>query len=264
MNRIGCGKRHACSSIAGAVRKLAEATKQLDQWKEPIKRLTNVDWEVPRGFTVEEITLLVPNDSNWDFPSCPPGVWRLIAVAPFMDVATSTRIGRWGDEPQRILVSAKTELDRIAKGKEDFFEKRGFADVKSFLRVADEGEPDFDDAEEGGGDLEDYRGLHAKLLWVEHAQGTTLWLGSPNLTERAWRTNAEIHARISIEPRGSAKSAAAAREGIESFLSMASAYSVSPQGQSEVEDDPLDLARTESCRAAYERKAKIVGELEER
>jgi hypothetical protein len=68
-----------------------------------------------------------------DFPSCLTGVRRLIAVAPFMDVATSTRIGRWGDDAERILISSNTELDRIAKGKEDHFEKRASAVMRFAL-----------------------------------------------------------------------------------------------------------------------------------
>jgi hypothetical protein len=232
-------------SIAGAVRKLAEETKQLDLWKGQIKRLTKVYWEVPRGLAVEEIRLLLPNEQNRDFPSCPSDVRRLIAVAPFMDVTTSKRIGAWGDDADRILVSSDTELDRIAKGKENFFKSRGFAAVKSLLRVDDEGEPASDDVEEDDGGLQKYRGLHAKFVWVEHSQATTMWLGSPNLTERAWKKNAEIYACIKIESRGSAKAAAAAREGVESFLSMATPYVVSPQNQVAGEEELLDVARTE-------------------
>lgn len=232
-------------SVANVAKKLAAEAGQGERWQEPLKRLRNVHWEVPRGLVIEEIALMLPQDANRDFPPCPQGVRRLIAVAPFLDVRTPHRVGKWGDDADRILVSTGTELNRISNGKADHFEKAGFSFVGDFPTVAEEGEQDVADIDEAGIDPQASSGLHAKFLWVEHAQGATMWLGSPNLTGRAWNRNAEIFARLSIESRGSAKAATAIKQGVESFLSMASEFSALPAKDSVDVDDPLELARNE-------------------
>jgi hypothetical protein len=232
-------------SVANVAKKLATATGQGEKWQGPLKRLGNVHWEVPRGLVVEEIALMLPQDVNRDFPQCPQGVRRLIAVAPFLDVRTPNRVGKWGDEADRILVSTGTELNRISNGKTDHFENAGFSFVGDFPTVAEEGEQDVADIDEAGIDPQASSGLHAKFLWVEHAQGATMWLGSPNLTGRAWTRNAEIFARLSIESRGSAKAATAIKQGVESFLSMASEFFALPAKASVDVNDPLELARNE-------------------
>lgn len=232
-------------SIAIVAKKLATEAGHAEKWREPLKRLRNVHWEVPRGLVVEEIVLMLPQDADRDFPPCPEGVRRLIAVAPFLDATTPKRVGRWGDDAERILVSTGTELNRIAKGKADHFENAGFGAVGDFPAVAEEGEQDVADIDEAGIDPQASSGLHAKFLWVEHAQGATMWLGSPNLTGRAWTRNAEIFARLSIESRGSAKAATAIKQGIERFLSMAPEFAALPAKNARDVDDPLELARNE-------------------
>jgi hypothetical protein len=132
-------------SIANVVKKLAAETHQTEKWQEPLKRLRNVHWEVPRGLVVEEVALMLPQDANRNFPPCPQGVRRLIAVAPFLDMRTPNRVGKWGDDAERILVSAGTELNRISNGKADHFENAGFSFVGDFPAVAEEGEQDVAD-----------------------------------------------------------------------------------------------------------------------
>jgi hypothetical protein len=158
---------------------------------------------------------------------------------------TPKRVGRWGDDAERILVSTGTELNRISKGKANHFEDAGFSFVGDFPAVAEEGEQDVADIDEAGIDPQTSSGLHAKFLWVEHAQGATMWLGSPNLTGRAWHKNAEIFARLSIESRGSAKAATAIKQGVESFLSMAPEFAALPAKITDDVDDPLELVRNE-------------------
>jgi hypothetical protein len=232
-------------SIANAARKLAAEAGEAAKWQQPLKRLRNVRWEVPRGLVVEEIALMLPQDANRDFPSCPQGVRRLIAVAPFLDAMTPKRVGKWGDDAERILVSTGTELNRISNGKAEHFENTGFSFVGDFPAIAEEGEQDVADIDEAGIDPQTSCGLHAKFLWVEHAHGATMWLGSPNLTGRAWNRNAEIFARLSIESRGSAKAAATIKQGVESFLSMAPEFAALPAKITDDVDDPLELARNE-------------------
>jgi hypothetical protein len=231
-------------AIAKVAFRLAEETGESERWKEPLRRLKNVHWQVPRGLVLEDIELMLPDDAARDFLPSPSGVRRLIAVAPFMDPQTTRRLGRWGDSAERLLVSTGLEMDRIAKGSDNFFKMRGFTDVRAFAVVADEGEQDVVEAGDGtSGDLEADCGLHAKFLWAEHAKGTTIWLGSPNLTERAWKRNAEIYARIDLDARS--KAAAEIRDGVKAFVAMAPAFSVSSvEGPSDVADQ-MEFARTE-------------------
>ncbi|WP_342712556.1 hypothetical protein AAFG13_15675 [Bradyrhizobium sp. B124] len=232
-------------SIASMAKKLAAEAGQSERWQDPLKKLRNVQWEVPRGLVVEEISLMLPQDADRDFPPCPPGVRRVIAVAPFLDVMTPKRVGTWGDDAERILVSTGTELNRTSKGKADYFEDNGFSFVGDFPAVAEEGEQDAIDIDEAGIDPQTSSGLHAKFLWAEHARGATMWLGSPNFTGRAWKKNAEIFARLSIESRGSAKAATAIKEGVESFVLMAPEFAALPAKTNDDLDDPLELARNE-------------------
>jgi hypothetical protein len=46
---------------------------------------------------------------------------------------------------------------------------------------------------------EEHAGLHAKIILARHKEQATLWLGSPNATERAWEKNYEIVARLSVQ-----------------------------------------------------------------
>jgi len=231
-------------SIADVAMKLANETGVGDRWKDPIKRLRNVYWKVPRGLVVEDIDLMLPNDTARDLPSCPSGLQKLIAVAPFMDVTTSARLGRWGDDAERVLISTGLELNRVANGRNEFFEKSGFADVRAVEAVADEGEQDVVDEPDGtASDVEISRGLHAKFLWAEHPGGATIWLGSPNLTQRAWKRNAEIYACIGIDSRS--KNAAEIRDGVAKFVDMAPAFAVSAANRPTGVAELMDFARTE-------------------
>jgi hypothetical protein len=64
--------------------------------------------------------------------------------------------------------------------------------------AADDGDVDLD---ETGDDqmIEVHRGLHAKLIWARGSKQDELWLGSANLTQRAWdgrNAEAVLHARV--------------------------------------------------------------------
>jgi hypothetical protein len=215
-----------------------------------LKKLREVQWEVPRGFDVQEVSLLTPEAKNRDLPAQPAQVRRLIAVAPFVNGTTLKRLGKWGNNAKRTLVSSTSELERVASGKTRPI--AGFAEVKQLALTPDEGQPAQEDDATAG--VEVHRGLHAKFLWVEHSHGTTLWLGSPNLTERAWKQNTEIYARVAIESRGSSKLVAAAKEGLEAFLLQTSKFNLSRLKNKSKKDDPLDEAHNEV--SAYLRKAK--------
>jgi hypothetical protein len=231
-------------SIANVAAKLAASTGVSEKWKDPIKRLKNVYWDVPRGLVVEDIDLMLPDETGREFPDCPPGLRKLIAVAPFMDVTTSGKVARWGDGAQRVLVSTGQEMNRLAAERSGFFEKQGFGDVRAFSSVVDAGEQDVVDQSDGSaGDIETSQGLHAKFLWAEHTGGATIWLGSPNLTQRAWKRNAEIFACVGAASRSNAL--AELRDGVEKFADMAPAFSVSAANEQTDADEQIDFARTE-------------------
>jgi hypothetical protein len=83
------------------------------------------------------------------------------------------------------------------------------------------------------------RGLHAKVVYVEHSQGRTLWLGSANATSRAWDgPNVEVIGALSV--------GAAVSCGLDAFLETGRIVEPStlPAPQSpEHEDELLEEAR---------------------
>ena len=75
---------------------------------------------------------------------------------------------------------------------------------------------DLDGADSGDNDHDpDARGLHAKFIWAQYKDRNILYLGSPNLTQRGWRSNAEVYAQI--ETSRDAAAAVALAEGFDAF-----------------------------------------------
>ena len=160
---------------------------------------------------------MLPDDTDRGLPPSPPKVRRLLAVAPFLDGGTLRRLRSWTDQT-RTLISTVPELGRLSNQRAK--------PLKGFELLALPGTPEENEAppDEDSAPLDaslDSRGLHAKLLWAEHAGGATLWLGSPNLTQRAWTRNAEAFAEVGVQLRGGAQAAKSLHEGLETFRNMA-------------------------------------------
>ena len=226
--------------------RLAEHADETARWQPLISELAQTRWNVPRGLTLRRIALMLPEDTDRGFPSSPSKVRRILAVAPFLDGRTVRRLRSWTDQT-RTLLSTAPELGKLSS-------KRA-KPLKGFelltlpgTREESEAPPDEDSAPLDAS--LDTRGLHAKLLWAEHAGGATLWLGSPNLTRRAWTRNAEAFAEIGVRLRGGAQAAKALYEGIETFRNMARPVDPEDLEDETPEDDDREALETARCQVA--------------
>jgi hypothetical protein len=161
---------------------------------------------------------------------------RLIAVAPFLDGQTVRRLSTWVD--RRELLSSAPELAQL--------NAQTSAPLDGFELLALPGAPEDGSATPEDGDATpevalEARGLHAKVLWAEHGGRATLWLGSPNLTQRAWRRNAEAYAEIGVDFRRNSPAATTLRDGIEAFRELARPVLPEELGPA-VGEDPVEEA----------------------
>jgi HKD family nuclease len=164
------------------------------------RELDRLQWKTPRGIRVEELGFWQPGQMR-ELPDPPARLKRLIVVSPFLDGSIIGKLGKWGDaDTERILVSTLPELQKLAPQVQ-----QPLAGFKNNLRyvdapVEDEVEADAEIAAGGADEEQESRGLHAKLVFAEHAAGRTLWVGSANATQRGWLgPNSEIIVRLSAD-----------------------------------------------------------------
>lgn len=188
----------------------------LKAWETHLPELRSRRWSMPTGLDVKKLAMGPFGESGTAFPRIPKEARRVIAVAPFVDPTTAAKIAKSGaDKCERILVSTTAQLGNFSE--KDWKKLEGLT-----CRVLPEtrygNEPDGEEEELIG---LDQVGLHAKFLLASQGREHTLWLGSPNLTQRAWGRNAECYAQVDLERRQSGKEVLA---GIDAFLSMTSPY----------------------------------------
>ena len=233
------GSRAGGQTLPGVDRlaaRLAEKAGKARVWRPLKSELANARWGVPKGLTVRRVELLLPGDAGRGILEPPPRTERLLAVAPFLDSQTVSRLGAW--VARRELLSSVPELAKL--------NSRTSAPLDGFELFALPGAPEDGSAPPEDGDATpeaavEARGLHAKVLWAEHGGRATLWLGSPNLTQRAWRRNAEAYAEIGVDFRRDSPAATTLREGIEAFLELARPVLPDELGTT-VGEDPVEQA----------------------
>lgn len=221
-------------------RRLAEAANAGREWKDAIKELRCVRWDVPRGLQIERLALLLPGDQARDLEPAPPRARGILAVSPFIDAWAAKRLlealpakrGANFEKPR--LISTEPFMVDVARASLAVLEKYktlSFS-VSEQDGKEDEVKPtDADDADDGP----EARGLHAKFIWIETPGRAELRLGSANLTRRGWQSNAEALAVVSVALPGGAV-AKALRAGLEAFEALSMPYT--PPS----EPDPLDAA----------------------
>lgn len=128
-------------------------------------------------------------------PRAPKGTTALVAVSPFADGTTLATLGRRAPH-ERSLLTTRATLDRV--GGQEQRPLQGFEGRLYVLQGADHDVPltheDHDDQM-----VLVERGLHAKLLLFRGETTDRLWLGSANLTQRAWGGgNAEVMAELEV------------------------------------------------------------------
>ena len=216
--------------------RLAAMAGEARSWRSLAAELADARWDVPRGLTVRRVDLMLPDDEGRGLPLAPGAMERLVAVAPFLDGGTLRRLRGWGGN--RELLSSVPELAGL--------NGQASAPLDGFRLLALPGAPEDGAAtpEEGDATADaamEARGLHAKFLWAEHAGGATLWLGSPNLTRRAWERNAEAFAELGVSLRRNPPAAQALFDGIEAFRELARPVEPEELGRA-VEADPVEEA----------------------
>ena len=235
--------------------RIAAQAGQEDAWRPLVRELGAARWEVPSGVTPRKVALMLPDDQGRGFPAPPADIERVVAVAPFLDQRSVARLASWTG--RKALVSNESELARLnAQPRAQF---NNFELLTLPFAPEDGSTPpeDGDTTEEASLDA---RGLHAKLIWAEHARRATLWLGSPNLTERAWDRNAEAYAEVDVGP-GTEQAARALRDGIEAFLEMARPLKAEDLSEAEkdVDEDALEDARAQVAARLSGRQLRAEG-----
>jgi len=159
-------------------------------------------WAVPRGCKVHSVRLL--QGEGRDLPETPAHLRKLIVVSPFLDGTVVNLLGRWGNSnTRRLLVSPRAQLSKLAH------QQGRPLDGFSELLYLDAPETDADHlageatsaATDSSDEEPESRGLHAKIIYAEHAKGRSMWVGSANATQRGWQgPNTEVVAEMSVPP----------------------------------------------------------------
>lgn len=193
--------------------------KDLQRWSSLGKTLVDAKWQVPIGLNVTEIRLLLPDAPGREMPKPPAELHRVLAVSPFLDVKAVAEVAGWGGEGVSCqLLSTNLALEKLAG--------QGRVSLSKFDTLLTLPAPEHEiilGTDSSGDDEQiaaDQLGLHAKILFAEHAKGSTMWFGSPNLSSRAWTRNAECYAKLHIQnPRSEAGKQLC--EGLDAFIELA-------------------------------------------
>lgn len=189
---------------------------KLKRWSECAAKLRTIRWQVRDGFAVSDLRLMLPEDPGRALPDPPDELHRLVAVSPFLDRAMLDTLQKW-----KLQGAGSWQLLSTRSALAGCLDASGAMPTTiSLLALA---EADLE-APAAPADSDDQAleasgiGLHAKMIYAEHATGTTLWLGSPNLTQRAWTRNAECVLRLEAMNK---HAIALLRDGINGLLERA-------------------------------------------
>ena len=161
--------------------------------------LRRLHWEWPDD--IEEVVSFAmwPDaQSAPRFPRPPDGLRHIVAMSPFVNGSVAKKLSRWGRKTKRRLLTTPSTLATLAAQNAEPL--AGFSSLHQLDVPAGAEDADADQDETGADQMvEVHRGLHAKLIWARSTKGDELWIGSANLTERAWsgrNTEAVVHARV--------------------------------------------------------------------
>jgi hypothetical protein len=192
--------RFACE--AGGIRSFAERFRDLG----------SVSWARPPGVTEARFGFHGRRRMDWPetaLLSLPEDARRVLVVSPFLDADSVKQVAaRWGDAPERRLVSGTEHLNRIADTQQhaalEKLEPR-FMEIARDEPVVLRGEPATEApdaaAREDPEIAEEPRGLHAKVVAVWYRRRAHVLIGSANLTRPGWLgANAEAWLLLSGNP----------------------------------------------------------------
>jgi len=171
-----------------------------------LEAVSAVRWAPPKGIGAMNVHWL--DGARDAFPK-PNSQRRAIVISPFVDAASMKAASGWmqsGKKP--VLLAAEPELARVCAQAPKLTTE---LDLCTFATAPEEGapyEPATPEANVDAGDAEreldrsdEARAYHAKLIYLRSGNDKRLWLGSPNLTQRAWSRNFEIVAELTAAGR---------------------------------------------------------------
>ena len=142
--------------------------------------LRRVRFQVPEGFTDYTFWPLgLPNHNTWPFQN---RIDRMLVVSPFLSAGCLARLTNQGR--RHVLIS---RLECLAELKPATF--KGFEEVYALNPNADP-EPTDEGALQNGKPAD--AGLHAKLFVAEAGWDASVWTGSANATNPAFKDNVEF------------------------------------------------------------------------
>lgn len=164
--------------------------------------LRAVRWTVPAGCRLRSARLCRSDEAR-DLPQMPQEIRKLIVVSPFLDGTIVKSLGKWGDEnTARHLLSTRTELSKLAHqagNPLNGYRELLYVDAPNVDESRVDDGSDAENARSNDEELEG-RGLHAKIIYAEHAGGRTIWTGSANATRRGWQgPNNEVIAELEVD-----------------------------------------------------------------
>ncbi len=179
-------KNHGISDLIGALPGLVVGrpvpAERVTALRRVQRELRLVDFEVPEGFD-DYITWSTGTSRRrtWPFAS-----WsdRMLVVSPFLSDSTLRRLADCVAESNSILVSRTDSIDGLA------VETRQA--LRSVYVLNPAAQVDEREDDEQGEDDSAHGGLHAKLYLLERGRHATLWTGSANATDAAYRHNVEF------------------------------------------------------------------------
>ena len=160
--------------------------------------LRRLHWEWPQDIReVVSFAMWPDAQSAPGFPRPPRGLRQVVAVSPFVNGSIARKLSEeWGQET-RLLTTPSTLAALVNQQAGPL---AGFSSLHQLDVPVGAEDADADQNETGDDQMvEVHRGLHAKLVWTRSTRGDELWLGSANLTERAWdgrNSEAVVHARV--------------------------------------------------------------------
>lgn len=170
-----------------------------------LRSLAKARWALPPG--ADDLSIHWLDGEQDSFPVMQEKADEVLVLSPFVDGSAMHRVSRWMKEKARPkLMAGQMDLQRECQ-RDSSLTKRLLLHVKNV--VAEEGAP-YEPPAEVGQDLGNDRsaeqeidrsdevgGLHAKVIYARAGKVKRLWLGSPNLSSRAWSRNVEIVAHLS-------------------------------------------------------------------
>lgn len=165
--------------------------------------LCGVHWEWPEDIReIISFAMWPDAQSPTGFPKPPDDLYHVVGVSPFVNGSVAKTLSKWGRAANRQLLTTHSTLAELAAQNAEPLAE--FSSLHQLDVPAGAEDVDADHQDEADDDqmAEIHRGLHAKLVWVRSTKGDELWLGSANLTERAWNglnTEVVVHARVASE-----------------------------------------------------------------